>query len=319
MAKVAFTAPGLTLDDIEKAVARGLGWLETDGTVGVTALAKIDQAITIAGQSALLWHKTPWWWARKKGTFSTLAGTSIGSGGVTNGVASITTAGVHNLVAGDIVYVASNVTSFNGTATVVAATTTSAFTYAAPSAVGTPASGYVYRSSSNLRSLIVDVLTPLAVYSGTTYKLDHISKGQYDQNITQLTQTGQPYQYALSGDLNISLWPVPTSTYTITVPYIQQHSSVTSAGSTDAALIVPAEFKWGVYVSGAEFLLRHETLDPGALEQCPEFAATMIRMQASSPKPRSEDAFPDAIGSLPNNLRIDIGSDTIDIYNTPTL
>ncbi len=73
MAKVAFTAPGMTIAEVEAAVGRAQGWASTD-TDWSTNLAKIDQAITAAGQAIATWNAVPWWWLETVGAFATVDG-----------------------------------------------------------------------------------------------------------------------------------------------------------------------------------------------------------------------------------------------------
>ena len=69
----------------------------------------------------------------------------------------------------------------------------------------------------------------------------------------------------------------------IAVDYMKRHSEITSAGSSDAALIIPAEYHMDFYVESAIWLLRHEKVDTASLAQCPAFVAGIERMSASAP------------------------------------
>lgn len=96
---------------------------------------------------------------------------------------------------------------------------------------------------------------------------------------------GIPTQYAVTGEApSIYPWPVPGAAYTLYVNYIKRHSKITNAGSTDADLIVPAEFQYQVYVDGAAWLLRHETIDPADLAGSPHFKSAMERMAKAAPQ-----------------------------------
>lgn len=117
------------------------------------------------------------------------------------------------------------------------------------------------------------------------YKLGKFhDKIEYDNNVTMFTNTGKPTRYAIWGDLSIGLADkIPGDTYTLTVSYLKHHSEITGAGSSDAALIVPSDFQWGVYVAGATWLLRRDTLKPASLKECPAFVEAMERMAAADP------------------------------------
>ncbi len=108
-------------------------------------------------------------------------------------------------------------------------------------------------------------------------------KIEYDNYVTMFTSTNKPARYAVWGDLSIGLAPIPGDTYTMTVSYLKHHSEITGAGSSDAALIVPADFQWGVYVAAATWLLRRDTLKPASLKECPAFVEAMGRMAAADP------------------------------------
>ena len=228
MAKVAYTAPGLLIADVEARIAAVLGM-----SVATAAdLALIDQMITLAGQAATQWQGRVWWWARSTGDFDTVDTTKS--------------------------YVLSTVNTAD----------------------------------------MADIYAPLAMWREDETRLVKIPKLQYDEWNNTLSTTGAPYHYALDGQtLTAHLWPTPDDAYTIYVSYMVRHSKITSAGSTDAALIVPPEFQWGVYIDGAVWLLRHEKTDPFELENCDAFVNTMTRMAAQNPDEYYDQESSDRNGS----------------------
>lgn len=66
-----YAAPGYSVSEIEGRVAKACG-LSTSDT---DSLALIDEAITVAGQTAQTWEGRNWHWALGKNTFSTVDGT----------------------------------------------------------------------------------------------------------------------------------------------------------------------------------------------------------------------------------------------------
>ena len=240
MAEAAYTAPGMTVPEVESAVGVGLGYSATD--IGdSTILAKIDQAITAAALACATWDGTDWWWLHSSGSFPTVADT--------------------------------------------------------PS--------YVLRTvnTANMPALwAVD-----RIYYDDERELSQISWLQY-QNWYRLLRpsanTASPLEWAVTGEPpTLYLSPTPDDAYTIYVDYTLRHSKITKAGSSTAALIVPAEYQWGIYVGGAEWLIRHETFEPMSLHDCPQFMEAIGRMKASNPIMRGAnrdlDKFSDSVGTIP--------------------
>ncbi|MBS3821708.1 MAG: hypothetical protein KGY81_08100 [Phycisphaerae bacterium] len=129
-----------------------------------------------------------------------------------------------------------------------------------------------------------DILVPVRVWRSTTPLTPMSFLAYRDLTRSQSTvPTGAPDSYAIDGDLTMYLYETPDDAYTMYVDYYKRHSKVTNTGSTDAALIIPAEFQFGIYVSGAEWLLRHENIDPSSLLQCEPFLRTIERMDAAQP------------------------------------
>ena len=305
MVKSEYLAPGLTVSVAEGAVADAMDW-----NVAVAGeLATIDRAITAAGQAAATWNGTDWWWARKTAQFTThtkTVATAANSGAQrTSNVSTITTTANHGLQAGQIVKVADvSDSTFDGIFVLASAATT-ALTYKQQGddvAAATAGTGTIYPMSYPLRGIDVagavtataasqiatDLWGVTAVHYDNDWRLAPMAWGEYESYLRQMSSHGSttPNSYCLTGDAPyLCLWPPPASTYNIYVNYIRRHSKILggASGSEDTALIVPAEFHEAVYVNGAVFLLRHETIDPGALANCPQFVETMTRMQAAAP------------------------------------
>lgn len=231
---LSFQPSGMTVAEVESAVAAILGWSTSDAT----SLARIDTAITLAGQEAATWRGAGWWWSKGSNTFSTVASTA----------------------------------------------------------------------SYNLRTVntaaMQDLYAPTSVYAGTHWKLQQLSKDRYDQLLRHeaTSATGEPTAYALAGNLDMYLWLTPGAVYTIHVNYIKRHSKITSAGSTDGALIVPEEFRRGVYVDGAVAMIKADQLDQSFLANDAAFQNVMRRMVAAAPEgydaENYADRFPDARDSF---------------------
>ncbi len=177
-------------------------------------------------------------------------------------------------------------------------------------------------------AVAADLWAPTAVYYDNDWPLAPISKDQYEQNTTLLTTVSStiPFAYTVWGEPPvIGFWPAPAAAYSIYVKYIKRHSKIVSSGDTtssDAALIVPAEYQRGVYVDGATWLLNHQTLDPASLEDCKSFMDAMQRMSAAEPLHfdlnSTEDKFPDSGGSFPHDRRVLMNDGQILIENPQT-
>ena len=312
MAKVAYAAAGLTIAEVEAAIESGTGF-------GSSELTRIDQAITLAGQAAAAWQGRGWWWSRKKRAFVTskLTVATVANSGAarSSNVTTITTTAAHGLaVEQDVCISEVSDSTFDGVYRILTVPTTTTFTILNPGSdveAATAGTGSVYVISYPLRSVqsnaLQDLYAPYKVSVDADYDLEQIPVEQYDRYLITNTSVSEPQQYALYGDLHLGLLPYPdTASRLITVHYIVRHSEITNAGSDDAALIVPAEYQWGVYVSGAEWIIKHETADPAALENCPDFVATMQRMAAAEAthfdNDRSANLFRDARdGNWPND------------------
>jgi len=214
----------MTVAEIEAAINRGLG--AGSSVSDATTLTRIDEAITAAGQAAVIWNGSGWWWAQAAlKTFDTVDGTST--------------------------YALKTVNS---------------------------------NAMSNLWAVQKAILAddwPLQLLK---------DKQAYDEYTTLYGTESRPTHYAIWGDMTMGLVPCPNAAETITVSYIQRHSKITNAGSLDTALIVPPEFHGSVYVAGALWLLRHETLDISSLRECPQFVAAMQSMASADPSFNYDDA-----------------------------
>lgn len=253
----------------------------------------IDQAITAAGLAAATWEGRGFWWAQKRARFTTCYQTITTVARATN-VATITTSAVHGLLADCRVQVAGvTLADFDDDdPVVVAVPTTSTFTYAnTGSDVGATAdaTGVMAAHAYPLRTIntkaLEDIHAPLSVRVDDDYALTKADKEEYDDWMTYHASggRGQPQRYALWGDLMIGLMPIPDAAYMMTIPYVQRHSKIASTTAAEGALIVPAEFHREVYVDGALWLLRHETVDAAALASSPAWVAVMQRMAAADP------------------------------------
>jgi len=227
MAQIAYNAPSMTIAELELAIARGVGWVDSnDTTIGSGPTAKIDQAITAAGLAAATWNGMDWWWLHSTGSFPTVANTA------SYALRTVNTNDMATLWRVDKVY---------------------------------------YDDDHEIVQL------PYLEYQ-EWYRLDRPT-----------ASTQPPEECGITGEPPyIWLRPVPDDAYTVYVDYTRRHSKITLAGSTDAALIVPAEYQMDIYVAGAEWLLRHERFGPETLMQCPGFRHGIEQMGLGDPtrKPR---------------------------------
>lgn len=317
MTKADYSAPGLLIADAEAAIATATGL-----SVSVAGeLARIDQAITLAGLAACTWQGRGFRWSRRKRQFltSTFTVATIANNGAvrsSSNVATITTTAAHGLAVDQDVYISGcSDSTFDGYHHIVSVTTTAFTSLNIGDAVGntTAGNGTVYLISYPVRTVQSNALTDFyaayGVFIDDDYPLAPMSKAAYDAFYAVNPTQSEPYRYCLYGDDNglfMGLVPAPDKARLITVDYIRRHSAVTSAGSNDAALIVPTEAKWGVYVLGATWLIKHETIDPASLSQCPGFVGAMeVLAQVESMAPDdTENMYPGSQGYLPNDRRV---------------
>jgi len=307
-----YSAPGVALADIEAAVAAQLSMV-----VGTAAdLALIDQAITIAGQAAVM-YKFPWWWAMSRTTFSTVAQASVSKVARSSNVATITTSAAHGLIAGCTTRVSGvTTTGFNNTwAVVVSAPSTTTFTYAnaGSDVVETAdATGKVVTFGFPLRTVNSNAMQDLyaiqAAWFSTTTRMESVPWNSYiEWHTTQAsTATGDPWKYAVNGDPpSMYFWSLPTTASTITLRYLKRHSKITSASSSDAALIVPAEWHYPIYVDGAIYVIRNRKFQPQALYQNPVFVSALENMWTSRPEDQDLNSSSRGASDLPSSLPAD--------------
>ncbi|MBE3118781.1 MAG: hypothetical protein IMZ50_08510 [Candidatus Atribacteria bacterium] len=214
----------------------------------------------------------------------------------TSNVATITTSAVHGYIAGSVVKVSGVTTAdFDDTwAVVVAAPSTTTFTYAnagddvvevADATGSVVCFGFPLRTVNS--SAMTAILGVTGVWWGTSYQLKSIPWNIYiEWHTTQASSSGgDAWLYAVNGDApTIYFWNLPTSAATITVAHIKRHSKITSAGSTDAALIVPAEYHYGIYVDGAVFAIRNRVMSPQGMYGNPDFVEALETMWGSRPE-----------------------------------
>ena len=140
-----------------------------------------------------------------------------------------------------------------------------------------------------LRTVNTNAMADLFAVEGiwrdaTRHRMVQIPKWKYDDlNDAAIAAPNRPVRYAIGADMTVYLWPTPDAVYTMDVSYVRRHSKIASAGSSDSALIVPAEFQWGVYVIGATWLLKNDSINPMALSQSPQWVETMRQMEAADP------------------------------------
>ncbi len=344
MAKYTYKAPGLTVAEIESAVAGIVGY----DTSNSAQLAEIDQAVTAAGLAAATWDGSPWWWQRGTATFQTnqaTVATSASSGAVrSSNIVTITTTAAHGLQAGQTVRIADVADStFEGTYLISNVPSTTSFQFPQVGDDATSGSGTVYALSYPVRSVDVagdvtgtdslkvawELWSVERAYYDDDWSIRQVTWGEFLSRMRLLASTApsKPYLFALSGEPPlIWLWPVPDSNYDIHLDFIKRHSKIEggASGADDAALIVPPEFHWDVYVNGAAWLLKHKTADPQPLRSCPAFVAAMARMAAADPahyaEENSADMFPDARrGRYPNDRRVYIDGQWVLVENPPSL
>lgn len=158
-------------------------------------------------------------------------------------------------------------------------------------------------ASYNLRTVNTAAMADLYAVEGlwldsATQRLMLITPEQYNQWNQYTPQSGRPTHYAIMGDPPTAyLYPTPSAIYTVNVAYQRRHSKITNAGSTDAALIIPAEFHYGVYVDGAVWLIKNSTTNPMALSQSPYWVETMRNMANSDPSDKYDQHSQERRGS----------------------
>ncbi len=341
MTKTNYKEAGLTLAQVENIISESV-WSAADYSTSTSAQQlKTDQALTAAAHAAETWDGVPWWWQRETATWQTSTKTvaTVANSGAAraSNVVTITTTAVHGLAVGQFVKITDvSDSTFDGTFEVATVPSTTTLTYAqVGDAVGatTAGTGSLYVVSYPLREIAVtgavvadsEVMLDLwgieEIYYDNDWPLQQISWREYRRHLVILSPTGSsiPYEYALHGRKHASLsgsrpfiylWPPPADAYNISVDYIKRHTKVTGGadGSNDMELIVPSEYQWGIYINGAEWLLRHEITDMASIRECPGFMEAINRMRASDPtlydKGRTSDKFPDAVGYLPHDRRI---------------
>ncbi len=161
--------------------------------------------------------------------------------------------------------------------------------------------------------VMADAWTVKRIYYDANWPLNQMPWEKYRQWLIlgkPNESTSKPLSYAITGEAPVlHLRPVPDAAYTLYIDYIKRHSKITSADSLDTALIIPSEFQHGIYVNGATWLLRHETLDPGSLRKCDGFMEAISRMHTAHPEgydpSNDSNNFRDAqSGNWPHNRRV---------------
>lgn len=350
MASTDFIEAGLTVEETCEAIARGVGWYDTAGAIssaaGNEALQKINEVVTVVGQAATTWDGKKWWWAQDESDFQEFTATiaavaSTGAKRASNVVTiDIDGTGQHYVNAGQWVKIDGvDTASFDGIFEVASIPDTATFTYSqAGDDVAASGSGTVHVFSYALHETNIagqyDSATGLldkgraleSICYDDKWFLRYLPWGEFRQKMRLLNTAGDPLFYTLHGEPpQVFIWPPPDDTKKLHLNWIRRHSKIVSsqvvAGtySSDSALLVPAEFRWGTYVSGGIWLLKHETTDPASLRNCPVFMETILRMGAADPQKydpsNTADMFPGTVGEYPHDRRVDIDGDQILIYN----
>lgn len=320
-----YTTPGYTLAQLETLIDN-----RTNLSVGTAdELTEIDHAITAAGQAASTWEGRKWSWLEDTGLFQTHTKTvaTVANSGATraSNVSTITTTADHLLAVNQTVkLIGVSDTTFNGTWTVTDATSDTAFKFSqVGDAVGntTAGTGTMSVMSYPVRTIDVagdaqgtaahpEILSLEKVYFDDTWILQPISWSLMRRRMRILETTGNsdPFEYCIHKSL-IYFWPVPSSAKNIWLDFVQRHSKITKAASTNAALIVPAEYQYQIYVEGAVWLLKNRLVSPESLRNCSPFMEAIGRMEASEEKTYDPanpvNMFLDATtGRLPHDRKI---------------
>lgn len=347
---VDYLEAGLTVDETCAAVARGVGWWDSAGAIstaaGNEALQKINEVVTAVGQAVTNWNGKKWWWAQDESDFQMFTATiaaaaSTGAKRASNVVTiDIDGTGQHYVNKGQWVKIDGVDTStFDGTFEVASIPDTATFTYAqAGSDVAASGSGTVHVFSYPLREVNIagqyDSATGLmaegwaveSICYDDKWYLRYLPWAKFRQKMRLLNTAGDPLYYSVHGEPpQLFFWSPPNATKDLHVNWIRRHSKIVSSAvdsatySSDTALIIPAEFRWGTYVAGGEWLLKHETTDPSSLRECPVFMDTIAQMSAADPQQydpsNTADMFPGTVGKYPHDRRVDIDGDQVLIYN----
>ncbi len=352
MAKVAYQEAGNTVADLLARIGGIMDFTVSDASSDSSA--KVFEAITAAGQAACTWDGAPWDWMLDTALFQTrtlTVDTAANSGAArASNVSTIKTTANNLLRAGQTVKITScSDSTFDGTWKVASAATTSLTFVQVADDVGaaTAGTGTVHVCSYPLRvtgltggvtstdseKVLWDIHAIQRIYYDDDRRLAILTWPRYrhHQRVLKTQAAGEPLSYALhqepvasgSGSEPILyLWPAPDDAYDLWIDYFKRHSKITggTTGSEDFALIVPAEYQFGIYVEGALWLLRHEIGDVSSLRDCKPFVEAIGRMVSSAGKEYSgeypEDMFSDAVaGHWPHDRRVLAGL----IENTPSL
>lgn len=340
MAKYDYSAAGFSVANLEAAIARAVNWSVSDST----QLAKIDEAITAVGLAVCSWEGRVWWWARDTMHFQTLKLTLEGTadGGVSRSsnvvTATIDASATHGLQAGQYVKIAGvDADGFDGTYKIATAPNTKTFTYANVGDTETSEEGYVYVMSYPLRAIDIsgsvvtsgflaqDAWAVERMYFEDDWILSPISAQEMGakMRLLETTAASKPFLYCITGEEpQVFLWPAPSAAYDLHADLIKRHSKIIggSSGASDACLIIPAEFQWGLYVQGASWLIAHEITEPAALTECPHFLEAINRMKAAQiefyDNAHSSNMFRDAQGGkYPHDRPVMIDGDQVLIAN----
>lgn len=306
MATSDYLAPGMTLAEIENAVAQMRYKAASYAAASAAQATQIDLALTNAAQAAATWEGRGFWWSKKRGNFSTIATVSVVSVARVTGTSIATiVATAHGLTAGSRVRINGCTTAGFDTDDSQVLTTADAntFTYTNAGATVTTtadATGTITCHSFPLRTIgggtMVDMSSPTSVYVDDDYPLGKMDKTEFDDWLALYPTGGggQPMQYCIWEDtssilatgLMIGFIPIPTAVHQIKIPYVRRHSKILGTGattSTDTALIVPSEYHREIYVEGALFLLRSEKINNTDLTQCAPYMRAIRAMAAQDP------------------------------------
>lgn len=342
MTKAAFNAPGMGIAEAEAAVATAVGYDASNAA----ERDKIDQALTAVGLAVCSWEGRPWWWQRDTMHFQTskLTLDTTGDAGVSRAsnvvTADLLSTATHGLQVGQYVKIGGvDADGFDGTFKVATCPDTLTFTYGQVGDDETSEDGYVYVMSYPLRAIDI---TGAVVTSGYLAQAAWaVERMYYDDDwqlrpvswqemrskmrLLQTTSQSKPFLYCITQDEpQVFLWPAPDAAYDIYADLIKRHSKISYGLSTNAALIIPPEFQWGLYVNGASWLIVHEAADPQALTKCPGFMEAIDRMKAAQPdqydNAHSSNLFADARpGKYPHDRRVWVDGDQVLIANAVSI
>jgi len=146
---------------------------------------------------------------------------------------------------------------------------------------------------------MVDLWAPTGIWMEDNFRFGKQSYEDYLSWITlNPTMKSRPYGYALYDDLYLGTIPIPDDAYTVTVGYVKRHSKLSGGAGL---LSIPAQWHRPVYVDGAVYLLKEDTIDPSALSNSQNFQGSLQAIAAASP----EEGYETQTGAMfPEDTRV---------------